>query len=39
MLVEAHHWEVRRLDGMHPHLLIAPDEVADALLKVAARLF
>ena len=38
MLVEAHHWEVRRLNGMHLHLLIAPDEVAEALLEVASRL-
>jgi hypothetical protein len=37
-LVEAHGWEVRRLDGEHLHLLIAPDDVAETLLEVAARL-
>ena len=37
-LVEDRGWEVRRLDGAHLHLLIAPDEVADALLDVAARI-
>lgn len=37
-LVQAGGWEVRRLDGDHLHLLIAPDEVADTLLEVAARL-
>lgn len=37
-LVEAHGWEVRRLDGKHLHLLVAPDEVADTVLEVAARL-
>lgn len=37
-LVEAHGWEVRRLDGEHLLLLIEPDEVADTLLEVAALL-
>lgn len=37
-LVEAHGWEVRRLDGAHLHLLVDPDEVAETLLEVAARL-
>lgn len=38
-LVETRGWEVRRLDGDHLHLLIAPDQVADTVLEVAARLY
>jgi hypothetical protein len=37
-LAEVHGWEVRRLDGAHLHLLTAPDEVAETLLEVVARL-
>ncbi len=37
-LAEAHGWEVRRLDGEHLHLLTAPDQVAETVLEVVARL-
>jgi hypothetical protein len=37
-MVEAHGWEVRRLDGEHLHLLIAPEEVAETVLEVIERL-
>ena len=37
-LAEANGWEVRRLDGEHLHLLTRPDEVAETVLEVVARL-